>query len=144
MNKKILEIYALSVCFVSMGCLSIFSGIFLYNAVKISFPSTMNSSAMYYPPQFSSHGIININPEIPIVAGQPLPSPPVRQIVGSDDERGKLIQENNKRNSEMAKKLMKAESIMSLVRSFIIVLIASVVFVSHWSIAKKSREYDAS
>ena len=139
MNKKLLEIYALSVCFVSMGCLSIFSGMFLYNAIEISFPSTMNSSRMYYPPQFSSHGVMNINPEIPIVAGQPLPPPPVRETIGSDDERNKLIQEKNKRNLEMVKKRIKAESIMSMVRSFIIVLIASVVFVSHWRIAKRAR-----
>ena len=122
MNKKLLETYALSVCFVSMGCLSIFSGMFLYKVVEVSFPSTMNSSRMHYPPQFSSHGVMNINPETPIVAGQPLPPPPVRETIGSDDEKNKLIQENNKRNLEMAKKRMKEESIMSMVRSFIIVL----------------------
>ncbi len=139
MNKKLLETYALSVCFVSMGCLSIFSGMFLYKVVEVSFPSTMNSSRMYYPPQLSRHGVMNINPEIAIVAGQPLAPPPVREVIGSDDERNKLMQENNKRNLEMAKKRMKAESIMSMVRSFIIVLIASVVFVFHWRIAKRAR-----
>ncbi len=139
MNEKLLQIYALSVCFVSMGCLSIFGGIFLYNAVEVSFPSTMNTATMHYPPQFYNHGVMSINPTMPIVAGQPLLPPPVQKIIASDDERNKLIQENNKRNLEMAKKRMKTESIMSMVRSFIIVLIASVVFFFHWKIAKRAR-----
>ncbi|MCF6226775.1 MAG: hypothetical protein L3J22_10830 [Xanthomonadales bacterium] len=141
MNEKLLQIYALSVSFVSLGCLSIFSGIFLYNAVKVSFPSTMNTPIMHYPPQFSSHGVMSINPTIPIVAGQPLPPPPppVQKSIASDDERNKLIQANNKRNLEMAEKRMKTESIMSMLRSFIIVLIASVVFFFHWRMAKRAR-----
>ncbi|MCF6324635.1 MAG: hypothetical protein L3J89_09980 [Gammaproteobacteria bacterium] len=139
MNEKLLQIYALSVSFVSLGCLSIFSGIFLYNAVEVSFPSTMNTQIMHYPPQFSNHGVMNINPVIPIVAGQPLRPPPVQKSIASDDERNKLIQENNKRNLEMAGKRMKTESIMSMVRSFIIVLIASVVFFFHWRMAKRAR-----
>ena len=139
MDKKLLEIYALSVCFVSMGCLSIFSGIFLYNVVDVSFPSTMSAARMYYPPELSSHGVMNINPEMPIVAGQPLPPPPVREAISSEGERHKLIRENNKRNLEAAKKRMKAESTMSMVRSFIIVFIATIVFAFHWRIAKRAR-----
>ncbi len=73
------------------------------------------------------------------MAGQPLPPPPVQKTIASDDERNKLIQENNKRNLEMAEKRIKTESIMSMVRSFIIVLIASVVFFFHWRMAKRAR-----
>lgn len=139
MNEKLLQMYALSVCFVSMGCLSIFSGIFLYNAVEVSFPSTMNAPIMHYPPtQFYNHGVTSINPATPL-GGQPLPPPPVQKTITSDDERDKLIQENNKRNLEMAEQRMRTDSIMSMVRSLIIVLIASVVFFFHWRIAKRAR-----
>jgi len=139
MNKKLLEIYALSVCFVAMGCLSIFTGIFLYSVAELSFPSTMNSSRMAYPPQYSSHGVVNIHPVLPIMAGQPLSPPSVRGVILSDDERNKLIQDNHKRNLEVTEKRMKIESIRSVVRSFIIVLITSVVFFFHWRIAKRAR-----
>ncbi len=139
MNKSLLEVYGLSVCFVSMGCLCIFSGILLYSLVELAFPSMMNRPGMHYPPQFSSHGVVAIRPDIPPMAGRPLPALSERERIKNNDETNRRLEQEQKRNSERAVKYMRAESTMSMVRSVIILLIASIVFAFHWRIAKQAR-----
>jgi len=140
MNKKLLETYALSVCFVSMGCLSIFSGIFLYSIVEVSFPEEMNPSRMHYPPQFYNQGTVNIHPTVPLVAGQRLPPMPAQQESAINaDEINTLINENRTQRIAIERGHIKSESIMSMVRSAIVVLISSIVFAFHWRIAKSAR-----
>ncbi|VAW44311.1 hypothetical protein MNBD_GAMMA04-1520 [hydrothermal vent metagenome] len=140
MNKKLLETYALSVCFVSMGCLSIFSGIFLYAIVEISFSDEMNQSRMYYPPQFYNQGTVNIHPIVPPIAGQQLPPiPEQKESAMNSGEINTLISENSARNIAVERDYMKSESIMSMVKSAIVVLISSIVFAFHWRIAKRAR-----
>jgi len=126
MNKLLLEVYALSVCFVSVGCLSIFSGIFLYSLVEISFPSVMKP--LYLPPPliFTQSGV-NIAPAFPV------------QKIKSNAERSGSLEEQQKRFENNQEERMKAESFKSIVRSIIIVLIASLVFIFHWRIAKDAR-----
>jgi len=136
MNKRLLEIYALSVCFVSMGCLSIFFGIFLYSIVEISFPSTMISSSIFYPPPpFSQSGVMTF----PAIPGQPLQVVPLEAIEKNNSDQNKQLQKEKERFQNLAVERMKAESIMSIIRSLIVVFIASTVFFFHWGIAKQAR-----
>lgn len=133
MNKRIMEIYALSVCFVSVGCLSIFGGILLYSFVELAFPETANSSRMYnQPPIFSQSGLSTV----PLFPGQPLP-----EIVSNDRsiEEDQRFEKESKRFEFLERKRLEAESFMSIARSLIAILIASIVFTLHWLIAKKSR-----
>ncbi len=140
MNKQLLEIYALSVCFVSIGCLSIFTGVFLYSLVAVSFPSTMSPSHMYYPPPVISHnGIVTS----PIFAEQSLSGISNAEVIANNVENNHPHQEPQKQFEELAAKRMKRESTMSMVRSSIIVLIASIVFAFHWRIAKHARNSKA-
>lgn len=140
MNKQLLEGYALSVCFVSVGCLSIFAGIFLYSLVGVSFPSTMNSSRMYYPPPvFSHNGVVTS----PILAEQSLSGISSAEVITDGIENNNQRQASQKQFEERAAKQMKTASIMSMVRSAIIVLIASIVFAFHWRIAKQARSSKA-
>lgn len=140
MNKQLLEVYALSVCFVSIGCLSIFTGIFLYSLVGISFPSTMNSSRMYHPPPVVIHnGMVTS----PLFAEQSLSGISSAEVIANNVENNHPRQASQKQFEELAAKQMKIESIMSMVRSAIIVLIASIVFVFHWRIAKQARSSKA-
>lgn len=126
MNKRLLEVYALSVCFVSIGCLSIFSGIFLYGLVEISFPSAMKPIYLPPPPIFTQSG-----------AGT-APSLPMQEIK-SNAERNENLIEEQKRFEKKQDERMEAESIKSIVRSIIIVFIASLVFIFHRRIAKDAR-----
>jgi len=135
MNRHLLEIYALSVCFVSMSCLSIFFGIFLYNIVEISFPSTMISSRLFYPPPFSQSGVMTF----PATPGQPLHVAPLETIEKNSPDKNKQLQKEKERFQSLATERMKAESMMSITRSMIVVLIASIVFFFHWRIAKQAR-----
>lgn len=140
MNKQLLEVYALSVCFVSIGCLSIFTGIFLYSLVGVSFPSTMNSPRMYQPPPVVIHnGMVTS----PLFAEQSLSGISSAEVIANNVENNHPRQASQKQFEELAAKQMKTESIMSMVRSAIIVLIASIVFVFHWRIAKQARSSKA-
>ena len=109
MNKQLLEVYALSVCFVSIGCLSIFAGIFLYSLVEASFPSTMNSSRMYHPPPIFSHnGVVTS----PILAEQSLSGISSAGVIAGNAENSHQRQASQKQFEERAEKQMKTASIM--------------------------------
>ncbi len=139
MSKRILEIYALSVCFVSIGCLSIFGGIFLYTLVEISFPSKMIPSPRHYPPPiFSQNGTMTT----PMFPGQPLPEISGPEVAENADEKNRQFQEERKRFEILEVERIRTESNMSIVRSIIIIFIASIVFVFHWRIAKRARNND--
>ncbi|MDQ6954043.1 MAG: hypothetical protein Q9M20_01195 [Mariprofundaceae bacterium] len=140
MNNRFLEVYALSVCFVSISCLSIFCGIFLYSLVEISFPSTINSSRLHYPPVFSQSDIMTA----PIFPDQPLPVQPLPETASSEamESNAKInwqLQEDQKLFEKLETERLKEESIMSIVRSIIVILIASIIFNFHWRIAKQAR-----
>jgi len=123
-----------------MGCLSIFGGIFLYSVVEIFFPEEMNSPRMHYPPQLYNQGAVNIHPTVPPIAGQRLP--PSYEKEQSEIDVGEIntqASKNIRQDIEVANSYMKSQSIMSMVRSAIVVLISSLVFAFHWRIAKRAR-----
>ncbi len=126
MNKKLLEIYALAICFVCMACLTIFSGILLYNLAKISFPSAMSSPRIYYPPP-------------PLYDPRIMPNPVKEESPLSQQERKQLQLEKIRSFDEQEAKRMHTESIKSIVLAAIVIFIASTVFFFHWQIAKKAR-----
>jgi len=130
MNKSLLEVYALSVCFVSMGCLSIFSGIFLYSLVEIAFPSSMNHSRMLYaPPSMIQYGSTNT-------------AMPPNAITLPEEGHNKIQSHHSEQvnRTSFAIDSRRTEAIMSAVRAIIIILIASIVFIFHWRIAKQARD----
>jgi hypothetical protein len=70
MNKQLLEIYGLSVCFISTACLTIFSGILLYSLTELAFPQLMQDSPIPYSfpaevttPQKSAQGVTPFIPK---------------------------------------------------------------------------------
>jgi hypothetical protein len=50
MNKALIEIYGLAVCFIATTYLPIFSGISLYSMAEIAFPQIMQIPPPFLPP----------------------------------------------------------------------------------------------
>jgi len=137
MNKGLLEVYALSVCFVSMGCLSIFSGIFLYSLAEMSFPTVMKPNYMSYPPSLSySQGDEGNMPALPV---QVSPRFSVNEAIKTNAEKNKNLEMGQNRLEKLQSERAQSESIKSMVRSIIIIFIALLVFIFHWRIAKEAR-----
>lgn len=136
MSKRLTEVYALAVCFVSMGCLSIFSGIFLYGLVELSFPETLNSPRRYMPPP-----IFPTSPPYGAMRAQGFPGQEISASSSNPKkttkEKKKQFEDEQKQYQEQEAKAMRLESIKSSVRSIIIIFIAVTVFFFHWRIAKK-------
>jgi len=137
MNKGLLDVYALSVCFVSMGCLSIFSGILLYSIVEISFPALMKPSLLPYPPSFYSQSGTANAPAIPVQLRSDFS---INKNVKQGEEKSINLVEKQKRFQSVQDEYIKSESIKSIIRSAIIILIASLVFTFHWRLAKQVRQ----
>ena len=90
----------------------------------------MNHSRMLYtPPSVMQHG--SINTAIPPDAIT-LPEEHRNRIQGHHSEQAN--------RTSFAIDSQRTESIMSAVRAIIIILIASIVFIFHWRIAKQARD----
>jgi len=122
-NKQPLEIYGLSVCFISTACLTIFSGILLYSITELAFPQLMQNAPLPYsfpaevevtPPQKSAQGV---NPFI----------------------SKKTIDHSQRISSKSHLSYARASAIRSIIRSLIAILVTSLVFFIHWRLAKHAR-----
>lgn len=131
MSKRLLEIYALAVCFVSVGCLSIVSGLLIYTLIEIAFPS------MIVPPPIPPPIIEYHQSGTNIVPAVPVPSEPTASIgAESTAQNNKAFLKRQKQFQLLEIERMKKESISSVVRNTVILFIAAIVFWIHWRIAK--------
>jgi hypothetical protein len=124
MSTRLLEIYALAVCFVSVGCISIVSGLLIYTLVEITFPSIIAPPAVLYPPpivEFQQSGT-NTGAAIPV------PPEPFENL------------EKTKQFRRMEIDRMKKEAVAGVIKYIVILLVAAIVFWIHWGIARQARE----
>ncbi len=125
MSTRLLEIYALAVCFVSVGCLSIVSGLLIYTLVEIAFPSIIAPPPVLFPPP---HVIEYQQSGTNTGVAMPVPPEPLENL------------EKTKQFRAMEVERMKKESVASVVKYTVILLVASIVFWVHWGIARQARE----
>jgi len=95
----------------------------------------MNTSRMYPPSMITQSGIMTA----PVFPGQPLPVVPINESMDNNVYKNKRFQEERERFQKLEFERMHIESMMSIVRSVIIVFISSIVFFFHWRIAKQAR-----
>ena len=157
MKKTLLEIYALAVCFAAMICISISSGIILYDVVQMNYPeATIESYRLdmpFYPPPppppvvmqrsgSATASAVNVdalppevlNPEPPKVwGGQLFTGQPVEAL--SEQE----IENREKERIEDALKNEQNDARRSLIRMLIILFVSSFVFLIHWRLAKRCQ-----
>ncbi|MGR8978907.1 MAG: hypothetical protein ACU84H_02280 [Gammaproteobacteria bacterium] len=140
MRKTIIEIYALAVCFFSVACLVITLGIALYDLVGIAAPAFTLDTRDYERHQSDQAFLESGGTTTHIVRVE---GGERREEIRSATDSANLP----KKREESFQRALKTEQRsagQSLVRSTIIMIIASIVFMIHWRLAKLSqREGDA-
>ena len=140
MNKGLLEIYALSVCFVSVGCLSIFGGIFLFSLVELAFPTSRSFPPVHYPPPiYGQQGVGSF----PVPFNQQLSISDDNRLIDLPKESTQKRVKQQKQFEKIESERMRARDIKGITRYFIIIFIASIVFTLHWRMAKQARIDDS-
>ncbi len=152
MKKTLLETYALAVCFASMICISISSGIIVYDVVEIAYPEVTVDSYMLegpFPPPLprvmhhsgsATAEAVNIPPHM-----LPPPLPPEalwgEQLFSQQPAApGISAQDLEKKKQQRIERALKREqndAKRSLIQMLIILLVSGVVFLIHWRLAKK-------
>ena len=146
MNNGIFKTYALAVCFISLMCGSISTGIMLFNIVKIVAPEltldsrqyelydqavAINPRPMSFRPQRSEIASISSNGE-PVFIGESralTSTPPLseKEIQKKKDERRLHYIERHKFGAKQ-----------SIIYQVIIIFVSSVLFGTHWRLSKKT------
>ncbi len=127
MKKSILEIYALAVCFATIVCFVITLGISIYDIVRIASPEFTMSSYEYNRHQSNDAYWKSSN------------------NCSNDDkkEQRPADEELTKQRLASYQQSIKSElrdAFQSLIQSVIILIIAVIVFLIHWRVARRSRE----
>ena len=120
MKRTLVEVYALTVCFVTLVCFVVALGIGMYDLIQLLKPEFTISSYTYEHHKSNEAYLMNWPKE------KPRPQ---------SDELTKLRTESY----QAALKSEQRDAAQSLTQIFIIILIDSVVFVIHWNMAKRAR-----
>jgi hypothetical protein len=131
MKKSILEIYALAVCFVALGCLVIALGIGMYDLIQIANPEfTLN--AYEYERHQSNQAFRGGSP------GRALrgiaPGIPVEPRQRPDEE----ITQQREESYQAALRSERRRGMQSLIRIVIVLVIDVLVFVPHWLLVRRT------
>ncbi len=131
MKKSILEIYALAVCFVALGCLVIALGIGMYDLIQIANPEfTLNA---YEYERHQSNQAFRGSP------GRALrgiaPGIPVEPIQRPEEE----ITQQREESYQAALRSERRRGMQSLIRIVIVLVIDVLVFVPHWLLVKRTK-----
>ena len=130
MKKSILEIYAMAICFVAVVVFAVSLGTGLYSIVEIANPElTMNS---WDWERYQSNDIFFLQ------------MPHQYNEKGNRPKREDFDEEKLTQKREDAFKLSvnanRREAIQSLIRTMLILFVSVLVFIPHWTLAKRSRE----
>ena len=130
MKKTILEVYSLTVCFVTLICFAVALGVMLYQAFLLLNPELSLGSY-----QYEKH----ISNESYWEKTKPSPSKSDCgvEVTKPNDE---LLTKQREESLQRAIDKERRESKKSLVLALIIMLIDIIVFIPHWLIATRSRD----
>ncbi|MGD0280142.1 MAG: hypothetical protein ABSC11_12650 [Smithella sp.] len=133
MKKSILEIYALAICFATIVCLLIFSGLAIQNAIRIIYPEFTIGSNEYNRHQnndaFWGKGVVHTN----AVTKQEITRPPEQELT---NQRLESYQQTLKSERRTA--------LQSLTNDTIVIILSIIFFIVHWRIARRARETNIS
>lgn len=129
MKTNILLVYAYLVCFVTVSCGAVYTGIVLYDIVEISVPEFMISE--YDKQTYLNNENFIENSYIYSDTGA------TSKYDGYTDEKITQLRENA---LQAIVDQERHQAIKSIIQSIIVLLIASVLFFVHWRIAQKVRD----
>lgn len=121
MKHRILEIYAMAVCFVSMAIFAIYLGVAIYDLVEISYPEFTMSARNYERHQTNDKFTNGWEVD--------------KLEKYTDDE----ITAQREKSFELELKAEVRTAVQSLIQNVIVVFIVMVVFIPHWILSRKAR-----
>ncbi|HWQ94572.1 MAG TPA: hypothetical protein VN418_03605 [Gammaproteobacteria bacterium] len=129
MKKSILEVYALAVCFVTVICFVIASGIGLYSIIGIANPE-FTLPAWVYERHQSNDAFWRMNAPLPMPGSgrETKPRPP-------EDE----LTQQRQASYALAIKSEQRGSVQTLTKAGIVIFIDLIIFGAHWRIARRSQ-----
>ncbi|MBI5026886.1 MAG: hypothetical protein HZC12_09245 [Nitrospirae bacterium] len=127
MKKSILEVYALAVCFATIVCFVIAFGISIYDIVRIANPEFTMSSYEYNRHQSNDA----------FWKGSDSCSSGNKKRQRPADEE---LTKQRLASYQQSIKSEQRDAFQSLTQSVIIFIIAVVVFLVHWRVARRARE----
>jgi hypothetical protein len=141
------RIYALAVCFASIICIAISTGVGLYDIVQISFPALTMDSYLYQSLQSNevfrrSHLYTNPMPIYPGTiqsSGSGMARAMSLSKVPDDDERLSDEDIGERRRQQLATTIdyVRHDAQRSLLQILIILLVSIPLFIIHWRYAQK-------
>ena len=151
MSRTLTRIYALLVCFVTVVCITITTGMALYQIVKIVAPElTMRPHqhrylmtdeayrrAFYPPGVYSNPELMEIPENSHTQSAVIMQTPATGQQEAPSDEQ---IAELRKKEWDALMENERRFSIASLIRLTIVLLVACPLFYVHWRIAQRPEE----
>jgi hypothetical protein len=130
LKKTILEIYALSVCFITVVCFVVALGLLIYGVIGISNPQFTMSSWAYTQHQ-TNDAFWNGSPGRVPFRG---PEEKMRERPSDAD-----LTEQREQSYVRAVANERRDSAQSVVKAMIVVVIDLMVFLFHWLIARRAR-----
>ena len=136
-----IRIYALAVCFAAMICLTITSGIVLYDLVQFSFPKftmdtyqyeSLQTNQAYRKNHYVGRGAIMVN-RPGFAPAIPNSDPSIPEM---SDEEVTVLREQALRQ---AISNTRHNALNSLIRLAIVLLVSGVVFLFHWQLARQQE-----
>ena len=129
MKKSILEGYALAVCFVTVICFVIASGIGLYSIIGIANPEFTLPAWMYERHQSNdAFWQMNTLPPMPGSDRESKPRPPEAELT-----------QQRQASYALAIKSEQRASVQTLTKASIVIFIDLIIFGAHWRVARRSR-----
>ncbi len=127
MKKRILEIYSLAVCFVTVICAVVTIGIGTYDLLEISNPE-FTLPAYQYERHQSNEAFFRSDCE---------KEKGTKHLSAEEKTKQRLA------SYEVALKAERRDAVQSLIKVFIVLVINAVVFFGHWHLARRVRETNA-
>ena len=146
MSDGNIKIYALAVCFASLMCGAITTGVFLFNIVKVVAPeATIDPNTISY---YSSNEAFRNSPfssararPLPYAIGSGGVIAPRAAIINDSTDTPELSEEEienlrvQQRNAMLSNHKFRARQ--GIIQQTIIILISLLLFIAHWKLAKK-------
>ena len=130
MKKSVLEIYALAVCFFTVACFVIVTGMAIWEVVRLSAPEFTLSSFLWQQHQTDDAFKTKLVNEHRYVAEKHTYTPP----------EGTELTKARETSFAQAIASERRTASQDLIRNLIILLIDGLVFVVHWKIAIRARQ----
>lgn len=130
MKKTILEIYGLAICFITVICFMVVSGIAIYKLLAVAKPDFTLDSWQYSMHQ--SNDAYWSQRSMPPPMAEPLPKklerPPENELTRQREDSYRRVLAAEQR-----------DSFQTLVKCLIVLLIDAAAFMMHWVIARRAR-----